>query len=604
MIEKMTTRNNSEQGAKEILVNSRINKKKVFFTIAGIAVLLVLFTPSMGIIRAFAIPVTSDVNSLLTGIKLFKVGLIINGFVLFMLWYKSGRCVDVNTTLYVNPSGINDDNNVRLRFKSLIALTVLLVVAALLRFRGIDSDLWYDEMITLVEFVRLPFSQLLTSYVSQNNHILFSLLSNVSVSMFGESPGVVRLPALLFGVASIWALYNLARTLTDEREAWLATILIAVSYHHVWFSQNARGYTGLLFWSLLGTWFFIKGLRQSSNVIWITYAAFMALGMYIHLTSAFILLGHVIIYCFILLRRTNFLKNTTFSDLLPLISFALVGLFTFQLYSLVLPQVFSAFSDRVEASQVRVEVWTNPIWGLLEAIKGLNISFGTILGGTIALFVFGAGVISYARSSPIVIWLLLIPVFIGTTTLIIVHLHFYPRFFFFLLGIGVLVVVRGTTEAARLFVYFLPSKFSAYCSPQRVGTIFAGIMIVASCFTLVNNYRYPKQDYSGAVAYIKENCKDSDFVVSVGMAMSPFEKYYAPQWETVETLEALDEIRSYNNPVWLVYMFEDHMKSFYPAIMSSIHQDFTVVKEFPGTLGGGTVYVCMDGKSQPSSTYF
>lgn len=573
-------------------MGSRINKKIVFITIAGIATLCILFMPSVKIIQMFAIPVTSDINSLLAGMTLFKVGLIINGSVLFVLWYKCSRNTDVNSPLYDNYSGTNSDINEKPRFKSTIALIFLLVVAAFLRLRGINSDLWYDEVMTLVGFVRLPFGQLLTSYVNQNNHILFSLLSNVSVSVFGESPGVVRLPALLFGLASIWALYNLARTLTDEREAWLATIIIVFSYHHVWFSQNARGYTGLLFWMLLGTWFFIKGLRQNSHVVWIIYAMFMALGMFTHLTSVFIVIGHVIIYCFILLKRTNFFKNASTSDLRPLISFALIGIFTFQLYSLVLPQVFNAFQDRVEVSQVRVEVWTNPIWGLYEALKGLNISFGTIAGGIIALFIFGAGVISYVRTNQIVIWLLLIPVIIGTITLIIVHLHFYPRFFFFLLGIGVLVLVRGTTESARLFLFLLPKKISAYCSTQKTGTLFAGIIIVASFFTLANNYRYPKQDYSGAVAYIKENCKDNGSVVTVGMAMYPFEEYYAPQWETVETREALDEIRSHNKPIWLVYMFEDHMKSFYPEIMSSIHQDFTVVKAFPGTLSGGTLYVC------------
>ncbi len=570
-----------------------INKKIIFITIAGMAILCILFIPSVKIIRVFAIPGTSDINSLLAGMKLFKIGLIINGCVFFMLWYKSSISTNAYAPLYNKHSDTNSDINVRSRFKSSIALIFLLVFAAFLRLRGINSDLWYDEVMTLVEFVRLPFGQLLTSYVNQNNHILFSLLSNISVSMFGESPGVVRLPALLFGLAGIWALYNLARAITDEREAWLATIIIVLSYHHVWFSQNARGYTGLLFWMLLGTWFFIKGLQQNSHVTWIIYAAFMALGMFTHLTSAFVLIGHVIIYCFILLKRTNFLRNISSSDLWPLISFALVGLFTFQLYSLVLPQVFNAFQDRVEVSQVRVEVWTNPVWGLFEAMKGLNISFGTILGGIIALLIFGAGITSYARTNQIVIWLLLIPVFIGTITLIIVHLHFYPRFFFFMLGIGVLVLVRGTTETARLFLSILPKQFSAHCSTKKLGTLFAGIIIVVSFFTLANNYRYPKQDYSGAVAYIKENCEDSDFVVSVGMAMYPFEKYYAPQWDTVETLDTLNEIRSHNKKIWLVYTFQDHMKSLYPEIMSSINQDFTVVKEFPGTLSGGSVYVCL-----------
>ncbi|WP_162532198.1 glycosyltransferase family 39 protein [Candidatus Scalindua japonica] len=585
-------------------MTNRINKSILFSIIAVIAIICISLMPSLKIIQSFAIPVTSDINRLLTGMSLFKVGLIINGFVLFLLFYKSSRSTNVNNPLYNNPSGIYKDINSKPRFKSSIALVLLLVIAALLRLRGINSDLWYDEVLTLVEFVRLPFGQLLTSYIDQNNHVFYSLLSNISVSVFGESPGALRLPALLFGLASIWVLYNLARNLTDDREAWLATILITLSYHHVWFSQNARGYTGLLFCTLSGTCLFIKVLRKASTVSCIIYAAFMALGIYTHLTSVFLLVSHIIIYCFILLKHTNFLKNVTSSDWWPVKSFILVGLFTFQLYSLILPQVINSFQGRLGEGALRVEAWTNPIWGLFEAVKGLSISFGTILGGVIALLLFGAGLISYARSNQIVIWLLLIPLLIGTITLIIAHLHFYPRFFFFLLGIGFLVLVRGTTESARLFQLLLPKKLSSYFSVRKAGTLFASIIIVASFITLANNYRYPKQDYSGALAYIKENCKDSDLVVSVGMAMYPFEKYYAPEWETIKTLDALNEILSDNKTIWLVYIFQDHMESLYPEIMSSINQDFTVAKKFPGTLNGGSVYVCVNDKSQRLNTYF
>ncbi|GAX60446.1 acyl-ACP thioesterase [Candidatus Scalindua japonica] len=88
------------------------------------------------------------------------------------------------------------------------------------------------------------------------------------------------------------------------------------------------------------------------------------------------------------------------------------------------------------------------------------------------------------------------------------------------------------------------------------------------------------------------------------MAMYPFEKYYAPEWETIKTLDALNEILSDNKTIWLVYIFQDHMESLYPEIMSSINQDFTVAKKFPGTLNGGSVYVCVNDKSQRLNTYF
>jgi hypothetical protein len=35
-----------------------------------------------------------------------------------------------------------------------------------------------------------------------------------------------------------------------------------------------------------------------------------------------------------------------------------------------------------------------------------------------------------------------------------------------------------------------------------------------------------------------------------------------------------------------------HVQATYPEIMATLKRDFTVVKQFPGTLSGGTIYVC------------
>jgi 4-amino-4-deoxy-L-arabinose transferase-like glycosyltransferase len=89
--------------------------------------------------------------------------------------------------------------------------------------------------------------------VSANQHVLYATLANISVAVFGATEAAVRLPAVLFGVAAIFALYYLARILTSESEALWATALLTVMYHHIWFSQNARGWTGVVFFSLLGS---------------------------------------------------------------------------------------------------------------------------------------------------------------------------------------------------------------------------------------------------------------------------------------------------------------------------------------------------------------
>lgn len=72
---------------------------------------------------------------------------------------------------------------------------------------------------------------------------------------FGESGWALRLPAALFGIASVVMVYVLAARYLSRVEAWVATAVIATSYHHVWFSQNARGYTLIGFLTLLSTFF-------------------------------------------------------------------------------------------------------------------------------------------------------------------------------------------------------------------------------------------------------------------------------------------------------------------------------------------------------------
>ena len=114
--------------------------------------------------------------------------------------------------------------------------------------------------------------------------------------------------------------------MTNRREALLASALLTVSYHHVWFSQNARGYTGMLLWTLLGTYFFIRGARTGGLRPWAAYGFVMALGTYTHLTMGFVAVGHGLVYLWLLATRARHLGRRPRSLLAPMAGFALAGL--------------------------------------------------------------------------------------------------------------------------------------------------------------------------------------------------------------------------------------------------------------------------------------
>src|SRR5262245_62590525 len=130
---------------------------------------------------------------------------------------------------------------------AIVLLTAVGALALVLRVIALDSQLWLDEMFTARLIREHAPAELFTVYGNDTNHVLYTALAGLSVSWFGEHAWSVRLPALLFGVASVPATYLLGSLVASRWEGIVAAMLLAVSYHHVWFSQNARGYTAVAF---------------------------------------------------------------------------------------------------------------------------------------------------------------------------------------------------------------------------------------------------------------------------------------------------------------------------------------------------------------------
>ena len=114
---------------------------------------------------------------------------------------------------------MNQLNDPKIRTIDYAILLFILIIAVFLRILKLDSSLWYDEIITVVDFVRLPIEALVTNPSSFNNHPFYSLQANVSVLLFDENTWSVRLPAVFFGIASIAAMWRLAYSATGVLQA-------------------------------------------------------------------------------------------------------------------------------------------------------------------------------------------------------------------------------------------------------------------------------------------------------------------------------------------------------------------------------------------------
>lgn len=520
------------------------------------------------------------------GPALFRALLFFHGGLLIALgviYRKSGEEVS-----------LEDHQEKPLPPRTLVFLIVLSSIALVLRLINLNSDLWVDEVFTLIDFVRQPMGEILTSFPSQNQHMLYSVLAHASFEVFGESAWALRLPSVLFGVGSIWAMYFLCRKLLGTLEAVLASALMTVSYHHIWFSQNARGYMGLLFFTLLATWFWFEALEKNTWRWWLLYSAAIVLGMWIHMTMTFVVAAHALVYSFFaLFPRYGGLQSENFSPerrakFKPFAAWILSVTATLQLYALVLPE----FLRSALHEESRNSLWTNPLWVIRESAQNLSIGFaGTAVVLCGAAFVAFGWVSLFNENRRAALLIVLPPVFAGALMIVLGH-NLFPRFFFFAMGFGLLIVVHGALELPKFF-----SKHVNALKHRKITTAVAGValvilMIAASMFTVPRIYALPKQNFTGARNYVESLKKPDERVVAVSLAGDMYGKYFAPQWTIAADDLDLQNIQRTGEEIWLIYTLSPEIKAFHPALWKAIERDYRVVQVFPGTLNGGEIYVC------------
>ena len=444
-------------------------------------------------------------------------------------------------------------------------ISLLIVAASLLRFIHLSSDLWLDEIGTLVTYARLPLTQIVRTYGSMNQHLLYSLMARVSIQVLGESAWALRLPAALLGIAAVPALYYLARFLTSEREALLASAMLAFSYHHIWFSQDARGYSAMVFFTLLGTAFLIRGLQGDSWTCWAVYILAMTLGVVSLQNTAFVVLGQWICCLFLV----NFKRTIRMH-----ISVAAIAALSLLCHSLMLTEMiqFMLHAERTGLGFTKLS-------DLLPVIsQGVTAGVGIV--GLAAAGILGfAGWFSYWRQTRLMAGILVLPIALNFALLIILGIGVYPRSFLYELPFACLIAVRGASYLCR--------------GPQgeRMASIAVVCLIVVASVPLIRYYSLPKQDFSGALAYVRAHLENSDVVMGADLAGTCYQRYYFPGIVIVTASEQIREVQNTGRRAWVLYSFPREFQLRAPELFRYLRTALEPVAIFKGTLGGGDVYV-------------
>jgi hypothetical protein len=465
------------------------------------------------------------------------------------------------------------------------AIGGLLVLATVLRLHALEVGPWFDEIDTWVHYARRPLGEILTTFDSQNQHLVYSVLARCSILVLGDGVVALRLPAVMFGVASVFALWRFALRVTDRREALFAAALLTVSYHHVWFSQNARGYTGLLLFTLLGSTCFLdmlatrepRGPRRA-----IAYGFWMALAAATHATAVLAVAAHGLIWLALVATSTG--RTVGPNRWAPGLGFLFAASFGFLAYARVLPE----FIDTLLAPTMpgQATEWKDPLWLVKETLRVLSQGLpGGWLTLALGLLVGGLGLFSYARQGLNVLAVLLLGAFLTGAAMVATSHNLWPRLFFFSAGFFVLIGIRGFAAWVAL-----TARAGLQSLSGGLLTALLTLACLTSAATLPRAYG-PKQDFRGALDHVQSSRGPRDAVVTVDMTVMPYEDLYGAGWSVVDNLPGLEAIERTHPRTWLVYTTPTRLQAEHPDLWHRLETEYEESRTFWGTVGGGQVVV-------------
>jgi 4-amino-4-deoxy-L-arabinose transferase-like glycosyltransferase len=327
------------------------------------------------------------------------------------------------------------------------ALFTLLVVGTLLRLYYMGQPMRYDESVTYLYFAARPWATVVSSYRYPNNHVFHTLLVKACVTLLGDDPWVIRLPAFVAGIAMIPLTYSLGRRLVGPAVAHLGAALVAASGALALYSTNARGYTMICAATLILADVLLRLRERPSAKLWIACVVVMVLGTWTIPVMLFPAGGLVLWFALSALANDT---NERRDDLRNLgLAVVAAGILTVLLYAPIIAH--SGWAPLVRNEFVR----SSP-WGLFY--RELGSSTGAILSGwTVGLpalvaVVFGVcaviGLVRTRRTSGMRISMAGAMYVACAALLLITHRAPFPRIWLFLVAPTALIVARGILHLA------------------------------------------------------------------------------------------------------------------------------------------------------------
>jgi len=376
-------------------------------------------------------------------------------------------------------------------------IIITLAISLILRLISFNQSLWLDEATTAL-VSKMSLSDIFTKFLPGDFHPpLYYLIMKGWTSLFGYSEISLRIPSVIFALATIYFTYLIGKKLFNKNTGLVASIFVATSGLSIYYSQEARMY-GLAMLLVSATFYFFL---ERKWIIFSILLMFTGMNDYISL----FIIPVFFIY------EIKYWKKLALS-LLPLV----IGLGVW--FPIFIKQITTGIS--VEGSN-----W----WNILGTVNFKNIvlipvkfMFGRIGFDNKSIYlllvvIFGclfAYLISKSVKFSKILWLwLILPIAIGIVISFKIPTLTYFRYLFCLTP----------------FYLLLADGIFSFKKRQRVSLIIIFVIfnLVTSGYYLFNK-KFQREDWKGLTGFVESKKVENSVTIFTSNSNMEAYLYYAP----------------------------------------------------------------------------
>ena len=386
------------------------------------------------------------------------------------------------------------------------SLVVLTLIGLFLRLYNLGyNSLWLDEASTYGFSVKsFPEIWQMTA-AGEFNPPLFYWVEHVML-VFGTNEIVLRIVPALLGVLTIPLVYWIGKEFIDRNVGIIAAAAFAFSPFLIYYSQEARAYSMMLFFVAAAMVFYLKAMKNNDLTNWALFGVFAALAFWAHF-YAFTIIAALFIYALIV--KLPQLK-TGIHDIKMLV---LGGVVFVVLCIPLIIVTMQLFVTRTASAPTYGIQGLGIISETFRQVAGFNEYAMFLLCALFVIGIIQAFLID--RNKALFLVLLTVLTFV-ISYILSFKMPMQPRYLIFMS----LIFFVGVAISYKVFYSLVNNRGVVYG--------FVAVLCIISAPSLANYYSgYSKEDWRGVAGIIQQKTNPGDQIIFVpGYMSQPFDYFY------------------------------------------------------------------------------